>query len=79
MRRATEAKLLRTKQRHLYALPVTGKQQDSKPRLAAEVEKLISGMVLLKIPDDLAWSLFIESKDVDSIGKCLVCSNIFAA
>ncbi|OJT10137.1 Superkiller protein 3 [Trametes pubescens] len=67
LRRATEAKLLRTKQRHLYALPVTGKQQDSKPRLAAEVEKLISGMVLLKIPDDLAWSLFIESKDVDSI------------
>ncbi|KAI0371043.1 TPR-like protein [Pilatotrama ljubarskyi] len=67
LRRATEAKLLRMKQRHLFALPTTGKHKESKAQLAAEVDKLISGMVLLKIPDELAWTLFIESKDAPSI------------
>ncbi|KAI0356305.1 TPR-like protein [Trametes cingulata] len=67
LRRTTEAKLLRMKQRHLFALPATGQHRESKAQAAAEVEKLISGMVLLKIPDELAWTLFIESKDAASI------------
>ncbi|KAI0633616.1 TPR-like protein [Trametes polyzona] len=67
LRRATEAKLLRTKQRHLFALPTTAQYQESKAQLAAEVEKLIGGMVLLKIPDELAWSLYIESKDAATL------------
>ncbi|KAH9858634.1 TPR-like protein [Lenzites betulinus] len=67
LRRVTEAKLLRSKQRYLYALPVSTKVGDTKAQVAAEVERLINGMVLLKIPDELAWTLFIEGKDAASI------------
>ncbi|OBZ66566.1 Superkiller protein 3 [Grifola frondosa] len=64
LRRATESKLLRHKQRYLYALPATGEFKTKKVQTAAELDDLVSGMVLLGIGDELAWSLYIESKDV---------------
>lgn len=44
--------------------------------MAAEVERLINGMVLLKIPDELAWSLFIEGKDAAKIGAVTMCGGV---
>ncbi|KAI8969575.1 TPR-like protein [Trametes punicea] len=67
LRRTTERKLLRLKQRHLFAVPFAGQHKEVKAKLAAEVDELIRGMVFLKIPDELAWMLFIESKDAASI------------
>ncbi|KAH9895045.1 TPR-like protein [Cubamyces lactineus] len=67
LRRATERKLLRMKQRHLFSLSPSGAQKEAKAKLAAEVDELIGGMVFLKIPDELAWTLFIESKDAEKI------------
>lgn len=60
------------KQRHLFSLPVNGKSKDEKVRLAGEVDELIKGIVLLKIPDELAWTLFIESKDAAQIGTSCI-------
>ncbi|TFK87083.1 TPR-like protein [Polyporus arcularius HHB13444] len=67
LRRETESKLLRMKQTHLFSIPADSKNKDKKARLAAEVEELINGIVLLKIPDELAWTLLIESKDAERI------------
>ena len=71
LRRQTESKLLRMKQVHLLSLPADSKRKDEKARLAAEVEDLINGIVLLKLPDELAWTLLIESKDAERIGNVL--------
>ncbi len=38
-----------------------------KRKLATELEKLVSGTVLLRIPDELAWSTFIEGQDSETI------------
>ncbi|OSD01253.1 TPR-like protein [Trametes coccinea BRFM310] len=67
LRRNTEKKLLRLKQRHLTALPSVGTHSQAKSKLAAEVDELIGGMVFLKIPDELAWMLFIESRDAENL------------
>lgn len=40
-----------------------------KAQIATEVDTLVNGAVLLNIPDELAWNIFIEAKDTDSIGK----------
>ncbi|OSX66640.1 hypothetical protein POSPLADRAFT_1131824, partial [Postia placenta MAD-698-R-SB12] len=63
LRRTTESKLLRLKQRLLNALPAA-----QKAKVAAELDELVSGMVLLGIRDELAWTLFIENKDAEHIG-----------
>ena len=60
--------MLQMKQRHLFALPVTDNAKQ-KARLALEVEDLINGIVLLKIPNELAWTLLLESKDAEHIGR----------
>ncbi len=69
LRRETESKLLRMKQLHLFSIPVDDQHKEEKARLAVEVEELINGIVLLKIPDEAAWMLSIESKDAARIGE----------
>jgi uncharacterized protein YaiE (UPF0345 family) len=39
-----------------------------KQQLAIEVKKLISGAVLLHVEDELAWSVFINGQDFETIG-----------
>jgi superkiller protein 3 len=68
LRRITESKLLRHKQQYLHALPFSGKFSSAKAQVATEVEVLVNGAVLLGIPDELAWTIFIEGIDSDSIG-----------
>ncbi|KAI0322400.1 TPR-like protein [Amylostereum chailletii] len=64
LRRTTEAKLLRHKRQYLHALP---EQTEQKRKVAEEVQELVNGMVLLKIPDELAWTIFIDGKDAETI------------
>lgn len=40
-----------------------------KAQIAAELEDLVNGAILLRIPDELAWTIFVEAKDADSIGQ----------
>lgn len=68
MRRETESKLLRYKQKLLYCLPNTKEFSAQKQELARSVEELVNGMVLLEVADELPWSIYIEGKDVDHIG-----------
>lgn len=69
LRRETESKLFRQRQRYLYALPQGKNGDDKKSVVAEEVDRLAEGMVLLGIPDELAWLVVIESKDVDTISE----------
>ncbi|KAJ7497133.1 TPR-like protein [Mycena latifolia] len=60
LRRATDAKLLRYKQRFLYALPPAG---DRKLAASREVDDLVAGAITLGIPDELAWMLCLDGRD----------------
>jgi superkiller protein 3 len=68
LRRQTESKQLRHKRDHLLSLPL---DDPMKRQLAIEVEKLISGVVLLRIADELAWSVFIDGQDCEVIGTAI--------
>jgi superkiller protein 3 len=70
LRRSTEGKLLRLKLRHLNALSAS-KAPEQKASVRKEVDSLIEGMVLLDIPDELAWSVRIEGTDAETIGDAV--------
>ncbi|KAH9058809.1 TPR-like protein [Lactarius vividus] len=64
LRRLTESKQLRHVREHLFSLPL---DDPRKQKLATEVEKLVSGVVLLRVPDELAWTTFIDGQDSETI------------
>ncbi|KIK67005.1 hypothetical protein GYMLUDRAFT_37036 [Collybiopsis luxurians FD-317 M1] len=67
LRRETDSKLLRYKHKYLLSLPSTGDSVITKMEVVKEMESMINGAVLLHIPDDLAWILYLERKDVETI------------
>ncbi|KAF9456626.1 TPR-like protein [Collybia nuda] len=67
LRREIDSKLLRYKQRYLHALPDIRESASTKANLLKELDILVNGAVILGIPDQLAWSLFLESKDLDAV------------
>ena len=62
-RRQTEEKLLRHAYDHLIAL-----QGSDKTGKLVQVRKMAAGMVILKHPFPLAWSIVLEWKDIASLG-----------
>lgn len=72
VRRDTESKLLRHYRRYLHALPATGEFNSLKAEVSAELQNLVNGAVILRIPDELAWMIFIEGKDCDTIGRFII-------
>lgn len=68
LRRSTESKLLRHKYQYMEAVSI-GVDSVLKQRLFSEVEQLSGGVVLLGLPDELAWMFIMESKDAYDIGK----------
>ncbi|KAJ3849717.1 superkiller protein 3 [Lentinula lateritia] len=66
LRRQTDSKLLRYKYQYMCSLPDSGNTIATKEEVMKEIEGLISGTVLLHIPDELAWMLFLERKNVVS-------------
>lgn len=68
LRRQTESKLLRYKQRYLYALPDTEEGASAKISVLKELDELVNGIVLLRIPDELAWMIYLEGQDCEIIG-----------
>ncbi|KAI0305418.1 TPR-like protein [Multifurca ochricompacta] len=64
LRRQTESKQLRHKRDFLLSLPLNDPR---KQQLAMEVKKLVDGVVLLRLPDELAWSVFINGQDCETI------------
>jgi len=65
LRRLTDAKLLRYEQRYLYSLPSTEKLV--KEQVANQLDSLVNGAVILRIPDELAWMLYFDGKDAETI------------
>ncbi|KAH8828520.1 superkiller protein 3 [Flagelloscypha sp. PMI_526] len=69
LRRDIESRLLLYKQELLFALPTSS---PIKSTLAQEVEELASGIVLLKIPDEIAWLLILDLKNASTPGRQLM-------
>lgn len=69
LRRLTDSKLLRYKERHLHALPDTAEFSSEKATLLKELDELVNGVIVLRIPDELAWMIFLEAQDCDSVGE----------
>jgi superkiller protein 3 len=69
LRRDTEAKILRYKHNFRCALAQTGEDVKLKINLGDEIRDIIDGVVLLGIPDELAWNMHLESQDHASLGK----------
>jgi len=57
---------------HLEALPNSGPEAKSKRQLLSEVESLCNGVILLGLPDELAWMFIIDNRDVYNIGMSVV-------
>ena len=62
LRRSTEANIIRYKQQFFYALPLPDPQ---KAVIGSELDELVNGIVAIGIPDELAWSIFLEGMDED--------------
>ncbi|KZT41438.1 TPR-like protein [Sistotremastrum suecicum HHB10207 ss-3] len=69
LRRLVEAKLLRYKYRYLQAIPSTPESVQLKADVRTEVDRMTKGVVLLDIPDELAWHLVIDAYNVEIPGK----------
>ncbi|KAG8795245.1 Superkiller protein 3, partial [Serendipita sp. 399] len=66
LRRSIEASLLQRKRERLYSLDLTDSNKES---LRNDVIEMVNGIVLLKIPNELAWSLYFETADLESIDE----------
>ncbi|KAH0827587.1 superkiller protein 3 [Lanmaoa asiatica] len=64
LRRSTETKLIMYKQKYFYALPTTSSE---KAPLGKELDELVDGVVIIGVPDEFSWSIFLEGKDNDTI------------
>jgi superkiller protein 3 len=40
-----------------------------KRELGKEVDEMIRGVILLKIPDELAWTIYVDEQDCETMGK----------
>ena len=69
LRRSTEAKLIVYRQKYFYALPTTS---PDKVPLGKELDELVNGVVIIGVPDELSWSIFLEGKDSDMIGEWFI-------
>ncbi|KAJ8488191.1 hypothetical protein ONZ45_g14045 [Pleurotus djamor] len=63
VRRAAEAKVLRRKLDLLQSLPSSSQRE----QLKDDVDKLVKGIVLLGIADELAWSMYFEWIDTETV------------
>ncbi|KAF8342132.1 TPR-like protein [Cantharellus anzutake] len=64
LRRSTEGKILRHKLQLLYALPPA---DHAKTQLRQEIDDIVQGTVLIEVPDQLAWTIAIESKNARTV------------
>ncbi|KAG5646300.1 hypothetical protein DXG03_003897 [Asterophora parasitica] len=67
LRRLTDAKLLRYKERYLHAIPDSPESSMEKEKILKELDELVKGAVILQIADELAWTIFLESKDCETV------------
>jgi superkiller protein 3 len=66
LRRSTEAALLQRRKEKLWSIPAADSE---KSRLREELMDMVNGMVLINIPNELAWTLHFETIDKDDLGR----------
>jgi hypothetical protein len=59
----------------MQALPLS----PEKTKIANEVDGLVNGAILLGIPEELAWAIFFERKDCETIGVFLSSLSLLIA
>ncbi|PVG02399.1 TPR-like protein [Serendipita vermifera] len=64
LRRSTEASLLQRRKQKLWSIPSADSEKD---KLRKEFMGMVDGMVLINIPNELAWTLYFEAKDNDDL------------
>ncbi|KAG6908388.1 hypothetical protein DXG01_004817 [Tephrocybe rancida] len=67
LRRSIDVKMLRFKNRYLHAIPDTTEFLQEKSRVLSEVDELVKGVIILQIPDELAWTIYLDSMDCETI------------
>ncbi|KAL0956081.1 hypothetical protein HGRIS_002250 [Hohenbuehelia grisea] len=67
LRRAVDAKLLRHKHELICSLPNSTEHAKQKAVILSEFTELVDGIIILRIPDELAWSIHLEWTDTDTI------------
>ena len=71
LRRETESKLLRFNHQLLVATTSIGSGADARATLLTVLSEMVKGMVLIKIPDELAWGIYfnmIDAKETTEYG-----------
>jgi superkiller protein 3 len=66
LRRSTEACLLQRRQERLLALSAN---DPAKKPLRLELMDMVNGLILLKIPNELAWNIYFEMLDLRTLGE----------
>jgi superkiller protein 3 len=66
LRRSTEASLLQRRYERLLALTANDPAKES---LRLEVMDMVNGLILLKIPNELAWNIYFETLDLRTLGE----------
>ena len=69
VRRAIESKQLRNKHKYLHSIPPTKEHLPLKRRISSELDDLVDGIILLHKEDELAWSIFFESRDCEDMSQ----------
>jgi superkiller protein 3 len=70
--RTTESKLLHYKANYLHTLPISQEFKALKNELRQEVDELVRGVILLKLPNEFAWTLYMEEQDCETMGSSSV-------
>lgn len=69
LRRSMESRLLYFYYNYLVATPGVNSSSELKQSLRKQVDELVQGMVLIEVPEILAWTLFIDGFDCENLGK----------
>lgn len=64
-----ESRLLYFYYNYLVATPGVNSSSELKQSLRKQVDELVQGMVLIEVPEILAWTLFIDGFDCENLGK----------
>jgi len=68
LRVEVDAKVLKSKQKYLSAIPSTKEDMPLKRQVSKELDELLDAIVLLHKPDELGWKLYLEGRDCEDMG-----------
>lgn len=67
LRRSVEARMIRYKQQIFHALPLS---DPDKSTVGIQLAELVNGIVAIGVRNQLAWSIFLEGLDQETVYEC---------